>query len=67
MGHRHVGVEHLFLATIRDPHAVPSQVLATAVDLAEVEARLRGVMESAGYKTPTRNVVRPPGTRQDEG
>jgi ATP-dependent Clp protease ATP-binding subunit ClpA len=52
-GHQYVGAEHLFLAIIRDRRALPSQVLAQLVDLDQVEAELRAVMESDGYKTPT--------------
>src|SRR5712691_5810405 len=49
MGHSYVGVEHLFLAMIRDRAAVPTQVLARAVDLDRVEASLLDVMASPGY------------------
>lgn len=44
LGHRHVGVEHLFLAIIQDPHAVPTQVLAENAPVADIEDRLREVM-----------------------
>ncbi len=49
MGHSHVGVEHLFLAIIRDRDAVPTQALARLIDLDRVEAGLLEVMASAGY------------------
>jgi len=49
MGHPYVGVEHLFLAIIGDPRAVPTQVLARAADVAQIEATLRAVMRSPGY------------------
>lgn len=49
MGHSYVGVEHLFLAIIRDRAAVPTQALARLVDLGRVEAGLRAEMASAGY------------------
>jgi ATP-dependent Clp protease ATP-binding subunit ClpC len=51
--HQHVGAEHLFLAIIRDRRALPSQVLAQVADLDQVEAKLRAVMDSDGYKTPS--------------
>jgi ATP-dependent Clp protease ATP-binding subunit ClpA len=54
MSHQYVGAEHLFLAIIRDPQAVPTQVLAAAVHPAEVEASLRTMMGSANYTTPSR-------------
>ena len=37
MGHPYVGVEHLFLAIIRDRDAVPAQALARLVDLDRVD------------------------------
>jgi ATP-dependent Clp protease ATP-binding subunit ClpA len=49
MGHSYVGVEHLFLAIIRDRAAVPTQALARLIDLDRVEAGLLEVMASAGY------------------
>lgn len=52
-GHQYVGAEHLFMAIIRDRGALPTQVLAQLVDLDQVEAELRAVMDSDGYKTPT--------------
>jgi ATP-dependent Clp protease ATP-binding subunit ClpA len=58
-GHDYVGVEHLFLAITHDRAAVPTQVLARSVDVDQVEADLRALMESDGYKTPTTN-RRPP-------
>jgi len=48
MGHSYVGVEHLFLAIIRDRNSVPTQALAELVDLDRVEAGLMGVMASYG-------------------
>jgi ATP-dependent Clp protease ATP-binding subunit ClpA len=49
LGHSHVGVEHLFLAVLRDPQAVPTQVLGELVDPAAVESALVGLMNSEGY------------------
>jgi ATP-dependent Clp protease ATP-binding subunit ClpC len=49
MGHSYVGVEHLFLAIIRDRAAVPTQVLAGLIDVERVEASLREEMASYGY------------------
>jgi ATP-dependent Clp protease ATP-binding subunit ClpC len=37
-GHAYIGVEHLFLAIVRDRAAVPTQVLARITDLDTVEA-----------------------------
>jgi hypothetical protein len=59
MSHGYVGVEHLFLAIIRDRDAVPTQVLATMADLDDVESALLGLLNSDGYKTATRNIVMP--------
>jgi ATP-dependent Clp protease ATP-binding subunit ClpC len=59
MSHGYVGVEHLFLAIIRDRDAVPTQVLATMADLDAVESALLSLMNSDGYQTGTRNIVMP--------
>ncbi|MDG4858673.1 Clp protease N-terminal domain-containing protein [Streptomyces sp. T-3] len=48
LGHRHVGVEHLFLAILRDPGSVPTQVLAEIVDPAGLDGRLSEVMRTYG-------------------
>jgi ATP-dependent Clp protease ATP-binding subunit ClpA len=53
MQHSYVGVEHLFLAIVRDPGAVPAQSLGRQIDLAEVEAHLLELMNSPGYRTPS--------------
>jgi hypothetical protein len=50
MGHSYVGVEHLFLAIIRDRAAVPTQALGKLADLDRVEAGLLEVMASASYR-----------------
>jgi ATP-dependent Clp protease ATP-binding subunit ClpA len=49
MGHRYIGVEHLFLAIIRDKHTVPTQVLSHLTDLTQVETSLRETMASPEY------------------
>jgi hypothetical protein len=49
MQHGYVGVEHLFLAIIRDQDAVPTRSLAQEIWLAEVEAHLLEIMDSPGY------------------
>ncbi|MGV9264177.1 Clp protease N-terminal domain-containing protein [Kitasatospora sp. NPDC003701] len=59
LGHGYVGVEHLFLATLRDPQAVPTQVLTEFVPPEQVTAALHDLLSSPGYNTPTRNVVFP--------
>jgi ATP-dependent Clp protease ATP-binding subunit ClpA len=59
LGHQYVGTEHLFLAIIGDRHAVPTQVLTRLTDLDLVEVELRALLESDGYKTPSRRVAPP--------
>ena len=49
LGHSYIGVEHLFLAIVRDQAAVPIQVLARITDLDRVEASVREEMASPGY------------------
>jgi ATP-dependent Clp protease ATP-binding subunit ClpA len=51
MVHGYVGVEHLFLAIIRDRDAVPSQSLAQQIDLSEVESHLLELLNSPAYRT----------------
>lgn len=51
MGHAHLGTEHVFLATIRDPRAVPTQILGEFVDVAAVDRRLNSLMTSGGYSS----------------
>lgn len=60
MGHSYVGVEHLFLAILRDPAAVPTQALAEVADIGEAEQHLLAIMNSASYRTPSTKVHRPP-------
>lgn len=50
MGHSYLGVEHLFLAVIGDRAAVPTQVLARATDLDQLEASLLEVMAAESYR-----------------
>jgi ATP-dependent Clp protease ATP-binding subunit ClpA len=49
MGHSYVGVEHLFLAIIRERDAVPTQALAKLVALNRIEASLLEEIASSGY------------------
>lgn len=51
MGHSYVGAEHLFLAILRDPDAVPIQALAEVTRVGAVERHLLAIMNSAGYRT----------------
>jgi ATP-dependent Clp protease ATP-binding subunit ClpA len=51
MGHSHLGVEHLFLAIIRDPDAIPTGQLAAVTDIAVVEDKILAVMNSELYYT----------------
>jgi ATP-dependent Clp protease ATP-binding subunit ClpC len=67
MGHSYLGVEHLFLAVLRDPHAVPTQALAEAADTGEAERHLLAIMSSAGYRTPSTAVQRSSGPDDDGG
>ena len=64
MHHSYIGVEHLFIAIIRDPHAIPTQALAGSISVEEVETRLLGIMNSTSYRTPG---PPPPGARDIDG
>lgn len=63
MSHSYVGVEHLFLAILHDPDAVPTQVLGTMVDPGEVESALVALMSSDGYRGSTTNAGPPEANR----
>ena len=49
LGHSYVGVEHLFLAIVQDPDAVPTQVLSRFVPPAQVGAAVRDLITSEGW------------------
>ncbi|MET9518787.1 Clp protease N-terminal domain-containing protein [Streptomyces sp. NPDC002994] len=49
LGHGHTGAEHLLLAVVRDPDAVPTRVLAELVEPADIEKRLLALMTSPAY------------------
>lgn len=49
LGHNYVGVEHLFLATVQDEAAVPTQVLSRFVDPGQVGDAVRELITSEGY------------------
>ena len=51
MGHAHVGVEHLFLAIIRDRAAIPTQALTQAVDPVDLHRDFLEYMQAA-YPEP---------------
>ena len=61
MGHPHVGVEHLFLAIIRDRFSVPAQSLARSADLADLHRDFLEYMQAA-YPEPFLDVPAYPGT-----
>jgi ATP-dependent Clp protease ATP-binding subunit ClpA len=52
MGHRHVGVEHLFLAIAANKRSIPTQVLLKYGCLPEAEADVKATMLSPGYSAP---------------
>ena len=45
-----VGTEHVMLAILDDPRAIPTQVLARFVEPAEVREALRAIVDSDEYK-----------------
>ena len=64
---RYVGVEHLFLAIVQDPDAVPTQVLSRFVPPAQVGAAVRELITSEGWgsnEATHRGLLRSLGTRQ---
>lgn len=61
MSHDHIGVEHVFLAIIRDCNALPTQVLTDFADITQLDSRLRGIMESPGYNASRQTSFPPHG------
>jgi ATP-dependent Clp protease ATP-binding subunit ClpA len=59
LSHGYVGVEHLFLAVIRDRDAVPTQVLSESADLGQLETALLALLDSDGYRAGPANIVVP--------
>jgi ATP-dependent Clp protease ATP-binding subunit ClpA len=49
LGHNYVGVEHLFLAIVQDPNAVPTQVLSRFAPPGQVGAAVRDLITSEGW------------------
>jgi ATP-dependent Clp protease ATP-binding subunit ClpA len=49
-GHSHVGVEHVFLAIIRDDSAIPSQLIERHVRRDTLEQEVLDLMASKGYQ-----------------
>ena len=50
LGHSYVGVEHLFVAIIRDGSAIPSQLIERHVRRDTLEQEILNLMTSAGYQ-----------------
>ncbi|MBF6460196.1 hypothetical protein IU433_14235 [Nocardia puris] len=57
-GYDAVGVEHLQLAILADPDAIPTEALARSGHLDQFVAALRQVMERPGYRESTRRARR---------
>lgn len=49
MGHAYTGVEHLFLAILRDSEAVPTQALSDLIEPRRVASHLEAIMQSPSY------------------
>ena len=49
LGHSYVGVEHLFLAIVQDPDAVPTQILRRFLPPGQVGAAVRDLITSEGW------------------
>jgi len=49
LGDNYVGVEHLFLAIVQDPDAVPTQVLSRFLPPGQVGAAVRDLITSKGW------------------
>ena len=47
---RTIGAEHVMIAILDDPHAIPTQVLARFVEPSDVRDALRRLLDSDGYR-----------------
>jgi ATP-dependent Clp protease ATP-binding subunit ClpC len=47
MGHDHLGVEHLFLAILRDGNSLPAKVLSEELDLSELDQKVLNQMRAS--------------------
>jgi len=49
LGHHHVGTEHVFLATLLDPYAIPTQIMRGLGCVDDVIDQVRTMLEGAEY------------------
>jgi len=67
LGHEYIGTEHLFLAILADPDAVPTQVMAELIEPAVVVARVREcggtLLTGIDYLTPLQLIDMSPADR----
>lgn len=63
-GHSHVGVEHVVRAILKDPRAIPTQVMKRLdLDVERIETEIAAAMHTDGYKALSRNAQLLDGTR----
>lgn len=57
-GHEYLGTEHVILALIDDPNGIAGGVLHRLEYADAVRAEVTRIIESDGYKTPSRSIKR---------
>lgn len=55
-----IGVEHIFLAILADPHALPTQVMARLGAVEDARRELETVLNSEGYQTTSTDILQQP-------
>ncbi|MDQ3770351.1 MAG: Clp protease N-terminal domain-containing protein [Actinomycetota bacterium] len=58
-GHEHIGAEHLLLGLLAEPDGIAARVLSDLGIADESARRVREIIESEGYSTPSNRVIFP--------
>jgi len=56
-GHQHIGTEHLLLGLLAEPDGIAARVLADFGVAADAATRVREIIASEGYNTPSCRVL----------
>jgi ATP-dependent Clp protease ATP-binding subunit ClpA len=51
-GHKHIGTEHVFLAILLDPHAIPSQMMEEFGAREKMVEQIQRLLASESYNRP---------------
>ena len=59
-GHEYIGTEHLLLGLLAEPEGIAARVLSDLGVADESARRVREIIESDGYNTPSNRVISRP-------